>query len=145
MSEPAYELSPLTAEQARVLAAALELYARIGMGQIEHLLEEIRFSGLVTRPDGAPVPAKDIERAEALVYQVKQVLTQFAPNTSKGIAGPATPRVAQIAYEMYKAIRHRLAWDRNPQGGLGVDFDDPHALLCSGQPPVTLRRAPADG
>ena len=30
-----------------------------------------------------------------------------------------------IAYDMQKVFRHRLAWDRNPKGGVTVNFDTP--------------------
>jgi len=46
--------------------------------------------------------------------------------------------VFRIAWDLQQVIRHRLAWDRNPKGGIQVSFDDP--LKSSREPLASIKR-----
>lgn len=141
-SEPAYELANLSEVQARTLVDALDFFSRIQIGQFEEVLSMARM-GSIPHRDEVNLSARiaEIEEAEPLLREVKRLLTGHSPNASFGILSDKTPESAKVAYEIQRAIRHRLAWDRQPEGGIGVDFDDPDSLRSTGQPLAVLKRA----
>ncbi len=125
---------------------ALDLFSRIQIGQLEEILSMARM-GSIPHRDERDVLARieEIEEAEPLLHDVKRLLTGHSPNASFGIFGEKTPESARVAYEIQRAIRHRLAWDRlawdrQPEGGMGVHFDDPDSLRSTGQPLAVLKR-----
>jgi hypothetical protein len=118
-------------EQARLMAEALDLYMRVRLGQIEVIIDPWRFA---KRGDGQEQTANHLVHAESLIGEAKMVLTGFTPSASFGIGSSDLPDSAKVAQDMRSVIRHRLAWDRSPDGGHGVDFNDPmkwgsHPLL----------------
>lgn len=140
-SEPAYELANLSEIQARTMVDALDLFSRIQIGQLEEILSMARMGSIPHRDDqDVSARIEEIEEAEPLLHEVKRLLTGHSPNASFGILGGKTPESARVAYEIQRAIRHRLAWDRQPEGGMGVDFDDPDSLRSTGQPLAVLKR-----
>lgn len=141
-NEPIYALTELSTVQARTLVDALDLFSRIQIGQFEEILNLARMGSIPHREDrSVSERIEEIEEAEPLLREVKLLLTGHSPNASFGIFANKTPESAKVAYEIQRAIRHRLAWDRNPEGGLGVDFDDPDSLRSTGQPLAVLKRA----
>lgn len=141
-SEPAYELANLSEIQARTMVDALDLFSRIQIGQLEEILNMARMGSIPHRDDqDVSARIEEIKEAEPLLHEVKRLLTGHSPNASFGILGGKTPESARVAYEIQRAIRHRLAWDRQPEGGMGVDFDDPDSLRSTGQPLAVLKRA----
>lgn len=140
-NEPIYELAQLSEVQARTLVDALDLFSRIQMGQLEEIMNMARMGSIPHRDDqDVSARIEEIEEAEPLLHEVKRLLTGHSPNASFGIFGNKTPESARVAYEIQRAIRHRLAWDRQPEGGMGVDFDDPDSLRSTGQPLAVLKR-----
>lgn len=140
-SESAYELANLSEIQARTMVDALDLFSRIQIGQLEEILNMARMGSIPHRDDqDVSARIEEIEEAEPLLHEVKRLLTGHSPNASFGIFGEKTPESARVAYEIQRAIRHRLAWDRQPEGGMGVDFDDPDSLRSTGQPLAVLKR-----
>lgn len=105
-------------EQAHITSKALELYTRVMMGQFGYIAEVaqplIEERGVATFA----------EASEAMIL-VKEAVLGFSTGQSHGIHNPKVHEHARIAFDVHKVIRHRLAWDREPQGGMGVDFDDP--------------------
>lgn len=140
-SEPAYELANLSEIQARTMVDALDLFSRIQIGQLEEILSMARMGSIPHRDDqDVSARIEEIEEAEPLLHEVKRLLTGHSPNASFGIFGEKTPESARVAYEIQRAIRHRLAWDRQPKGGMGVDFNDPDSLRSTRQPLTVLKR-----
>lgn len=127
--ETLYRLGPLDAEQVHTLSDALDLYARVLMGQFREIADLARL-GMLTDSRGQPATPQRIEAASRLLEQAKEMLTGLAPGVSKGIGGAATPVAAQRAVVLRKVLRHRLARERKPEGTAfdGVDFDDPYLL-----------------
>jgi hypothetical protein len=123
-----YNLVGLSEKQAEVLSDAAEFLCRVGMGQLDAVMNMARFGG-ITGKAGEPIGFDQLDEGDRLVNQLQLVLTGYPSNASKGIGNEHTPAAAKIAFELHKALRHRLAWDRNPQGGHGVHFDDPYSLL----------------
>ena len=114
----------IPATVAQVLVDALDLYSRIGMGQLGEIAHLARFGMLKTQCGEAP-QIERIEDAKHRLDQATEVLFGFPPGASHGIHSPNVHDSFKTAWALQKAVRHRLAWDRSPQGGLGVQFDEP--------------------
>ncbi|VTU42587.1 MULTISPECIES: hypothetical protein [unclassified Variovorax] len=132
-----YSLIGLSQKQSHVLADALELVGRLGMGQLEYLMEFVRYGG-ITSQKGEPLANGALLEGDKLVEQLKAVLTGYTLGGSKSIGSESTPTDAKIAFELYKAIRHRLSWVHTPEGGHGVHFTDPYLLKHTAEPKVAL-------
>jgi len=114
---PDYQLT-MSAKQAAAVSHALELYSRIGIGQVDTVADEY-----FDHP-------KYMEIREAL--EGVRVLVTGHRGASLGITNARTPVEAKICWEVYQVIRQILAFARNPAGGHSVDFQDP--LAISGEP-----------
>ncbi len=122
MSNKKYALH-LTEKQARVIINALDLYSRIGMGQ----LKEVAY---VLRHNPIPASASEAENRSSILIDIKDeldVLSKLWMNGSgyHSINSSKISDVFRIAWDIQQVIRHRLAWDRNPKGEITVDFDTP--------------------
>lgn len=121
-------------EQAQLIQQALDLYMRVRIGQIEVVVEPWRFA---MRGDGQEQTAEHLRIAERLVGEAKMMLTGFSPSASFGIGSPGVPDSAKVAQDISQTIRHRLAWDRKPEGGHSVDFHEPMKWGSQALPTVT--------
>ena len=122
-------------KQAQVIAQALDLASRIQMGQwcefIEWLPQQRRFCGNDLREQLQPIMNKHF--AEAKPDECPQPIRGWGSHYS--IHSPYVHDTARVAWDLQKVIEHRLAWDRNPSGGITVDFDGPH---CVGDEPIAV-------
>ncbi|MNR71425.1 hypothetical protein D3C71_20400 [compost metagenome] len=134
-----YSLTNLSQAQAHVLCQALELLARLGLSQLEYLMEFVRMGG-ITGPDGKPIGLERVEQADGMVDTLKLLLCEYGGGASKGIGSPTTPKNAQVAWELFKVIRHRLAAERPSDGIGGVYSQDPYLVKYTQEPAVTLER-----
>lgn len=114
----------LPASTAQVVIDALDLYSRLGLGQLGELASLARF-GLLTDAKGEKPSFTAIEEAEQHLDYAKRALFGYAPNASHGIHSPKVAERFRTAWGVQKALRHRLAWDRHPEGGMQVTFDEP--------------------
>lgn len=114
----------MSEKTARVVHAALELYARIGIGQFAEVVDMARM-GEFKRSDGTEITLEQLHTAEHDVNQLKQSLLGFSPNSSFGIYSPSVSARTKEAWAVAKCLRHRLAWDQTPEGNLGVWHDEP--------------------
>lgn len=105
--------------QARILVEALDLYTRIGIGQFAEVVRVYNYEWKT------PIPA--VDRLVDVMNAAKHVIG-FGPGASHGIHSPDVHDVFRRAYDIRCVIRHRLAFDRTPEGGLGVDFDTPRQI-----------------
>ncbi|MCC5611045.1 winged helix-turn-helix domain-containing protein [Nostoc sp. CHAB 5834] len=139
---------------ARIVHQALESYARLGIGQLKELTELARW-GSIKKRDGTKPTLEDISEADELLNRVKELLFGLERNAGLDILNPLTSKNAQVAWSVSKALRHRMAWDANPTGGFGVDFDEPLfnkelgasvqvASGAHGAIPVDLSQLPSD-
>jgi hypothetical protein len=119
----------LNERQAQVVAAALDLYARIGIGQFEEVLQ-------VYDP-GAKLDIKTRGRIGSGLRIAKEEAGNPA-NGSHSIVNPVVEDQFRVAYDVRQVIRHKLALDRKPEGGMGVDFDTPHQ---TGKEPLAAIKA----
>jgi hypothetical protein len=121
-------------EQARVLNAALELYSRVGMGQLGFILEHPEVQ---KRMSGLRETALECEDA---LDDVKKAIFGMASGQYHSIASGELAEETRSAWDLQQVIRHRLAWDRAGNPPLrdfatmcAVHFDQPtqssgHAL-----------------
>ncbi len=142
------EMDPATAA---TVQQALELYSRLLAGQLEEVLHLARY-GYLRNSQGAVPSPDDIEDSDSLVRGLKERLFKLGSNASLGIFHPHLHPKAKAAWSVSRALRHRLAWDRTPEGSLGVSHDEPmpeedlpHLEVRSGalpRLPVDLSRLP---
>jgi hypothetical protein len=123
-------------EQAEVLTQALDLFARIGCGQIEELSRhptiQKKLYALIDSDKYLDVK----NEAEILIGKLKKLLVGFDLHASHGIGVADEPN--RIAYDMFQVIRNKIAWFKNPAGGMEVDFYDP--IQWSEQPLPEVKR-----
>lgn len=98
-------------EQAKVISLALDIFSRMEAGQLEWIFSMI--------------PWKYYEKLESVEPMLKelQLLLTGMQRGNLGIGNVSNS--ARIAFDLHQVIRHRLAWDKYPQGRMGVDFDPP--------------------
>lgn len=127
-------------EQAQAIAEALEVYMRLGIGQMGIVAELVRDGTIpMAAPSNEPrreAPLAICNEITALMATVKSKLGH-----SYGASNPISHRHTALpvsrAYQVMKHIRHALVWHRKPEGGFGVYFDDPNSLNYTGEaPPV---------
>ena len=94
-----YQLT-VTAEQAATLRDACELLARCRLGQIADACQEV-----LDAQGQATVPHEIAQRCENLC----KAAVGLAPNASWGVG---THPAADLPFDLFQVIRHRLAWDR---------------------------------
>lgn len=107
----------LTAEQCQTLSTALELYGRIGLGQLEVVGEHMHHLH-----KNKTVKTYEIRD---LLADVKQRYAGFSLGASYGAGSREVPESFNQALDMYQVVRHRLAWDNHPDGGFTTNFHEP--------------------
>lgn len=127
-----YQLS-LTEKQAQVIINALDLYSRIGMGQLEEIAHILRSS-----PNANP---DKILAVEALAREAADCWMGHVGGYN-GISSDKVHDVFRIAWDLQQVIRYRLAWDRHPEGGIQVVFDEP--LKSSKEPFAVIKKVLED-
>lgn len=108
----------LTDEQAVVLERAVELLFRLHIGQFN----EIKFALLQHVHDtGENVDLHSIgvllDTMSHLFFPALRPHESFNVNCCED---------CNIAYNIYQAVRYVNAWHHRPEGGMGVNFDQPH-------------------
>lgn len=112
----------LDAKSSYRLVDDLDMAMRLGIGQFEIVEESIRH-----RLFGPAQIVSDeaMDKLSSLVPGVKFDLLCMTSGASHGILSEHVDPVFGVMRSLLGAIRHRLAWDRNPQGSIGVHHDEP--------------------
>jgi len=127
---PKYRLT-FNEEQADLLVRALDAYSRLCVGQFNTAVESAWMHKILE------VDRKDVEYH---CNQLKRIFTGInSPGASYGIYSKEIPDGARIAWDIQQVVRNRLAWDRNPQGGITVNFDTP--MQASEQPLPVIEKS----
>ncbi len=108
----------MTERQADVVEKALDLYSRIICGQFCEILSVIRHNS----------PHFEMsENSEGYLLLAQQTVFPELGHSHGGfsIGSVRAGKVAHVAYDIQQAIRHERAWERDPNGGIQVDFDTP--------------------
>jgi len=109
----------ISEKQARVITSTLDLFSRIGIGQFERILDHPQYMNKIFDDNTSYKSCKE------LLERIKKLLTGYPPHASHGIGHPEVHGDCTISYDLMQVIRHRLAWDNNPEGGIQVDFGKP--------------------
>lgn len=125
----------LTQVQADALSFAADIVIRLYMGQTEEIkrlhMNRIFDLDQTTRDD----MHKSLQRLQEI----------FVPGGGfHGIHNKDdVPERARILFDLHQVLRNKIAWDRNPEGGIQVWFDDP--MQTSTMPLATIKDANEDG
>jgi len=135
-----YELT-INKEQAETLVKALDMYSRIGMGQLENITDHPDVHKRIMDSD----IIDSIPDAWSLFNKAKRVLFDMDSNASHGIYSDGISDINRIAWDIQRVVRHRLAWDsannppkRNWNTMMSVNYDTPNK--SSQLPLPTIKR-----
>jgi hypothetical protein len=109
---------------AYAVQSALDLYARIGLGQLKEIESRARF-GELRRADGEELTLTELDQLEQLTEAMRFHLLGLTGGASYGIYGPKVHPDVLRTWGLQRALRHRIAWDGNPKGSMGVWHDEP--------------------
>ena len=130
----------LSEKQLSIIERALELYARIHMGQLDEVRFELRLHELST---GVNDWAK-WDEIRALLDKASERFTNLGGGYF-GILSEKVSNKAKVAWDLYQDIRYRLAWDNNPDGGYNVRLSDPLLVRASAtEKPAEVKRKQED-
>lgn len=110
----------LTDTQAIIIKDALDMYSRVGMGQIKAILDH---------PD---ITERLLDKGHSRWGEVGDTLDVFKQEVFDldksgyyGIFSEDIKECNREAWDVQQVIRHGIAWDKYPEGGLGVSWDTP--------------------
>lgn len=117
----------LTMEQAKAVSEALDLYSRVGTGQVGLIAELARDDFLKFRPEAnycKDERSRRLNTIDSLLNETARALGYAGTHHSMGISHREVPVSARRAYEIQKALDRALAMERNPKLGCStVDYD----------------------
>jgi hypothetical protein len=123
----------ITETQAQAMTTALEAFTRLGMGQYSAAVElSIPFSKF---------PGYN-EELEACYRCIKRIIHGIEDNGSYSITSRELHESVHVAHDIYQVIRHKLAWDRRPEGGSTVDFSPPLKTSLEALPKMEQKHDP---
>jgi hypothetical protein len=128
----------LNENQLQVLVNALDLYSRIGIGQLEEVEMIYRLDGRKKQVDRNYDTDESTEIDFDHLHQILNLAKQelgHGQGSHYGIYSKEVPDAFRVAWDIMKVVRHQLAIDRCPTGGFGVDFDIPQQ---SGKEPLPI-------
>lgn len=121
----------------RVMKEALDLYSRIGLGQFDEVERLWRDDGR-KKADHKYNETEEID-FDGMREKLKELKQMIGfTNGSWGIHCLSVPDHFRIAWDIKRVLRHRLAWDLNPEGAITVDFDE--VRHSSRQPLITIKK-----
>jgi len=147
--ERAYALR-MNARQAGVVQEALEIIARLGIGQFRYALDYLPFP-----------KDRDYAGWHEDLDTIGRMLAKYTTGhvdgwtCNLGIYNKETPELSRIAWDLQQVVRHRLSWDRAVDAGhvenlssprnwkemMGVNFDSP--MKSSPEPLATIESSPS--
>jgi hypothetical protein len=121
--------------EAHQLKQALDLLARIGIGQLEYTADHIRSS----IGSGEDITFWEVKRIETMLLQCKATMGYHHPNSSFGIFSPSVSLPVKRAYEVYKTLARAIIELRDqPDDFLhSVDYDGLRMRCCGREPAPT--------
>jgi len=109
----------LTHEQRQAARAAFELYARLGMGQLDYVADLLR-AGLVvynSEPQETPTQrARRTEDFEDCLLRLKKQFSGHAPTAYYSIHSPTVNSSCRAAWDMHKLLSHQFEKERGLTG-----------------------------
>ena len=114
----------LTIPQARAMVEALDIYTRLGLGQVHMIAEMVADRSIPIKAGSLETPEMDvIHNVTVLCNEIRRELG-FLPGESYGVGNRAVSDKAHRAYEIEKVIKKALAlYDNQTPAFRGVDYD----------------------
>lgn len=112
----------ITGEEGCLLRNMLDNFGRLGLGQINTVINDVFWLGFGAVND--------------LCDAIKKELTGFESNTSWGIGCEEISDDFRIAFDIQQVVRHAIAWDRKPDGDITVDFGTPMQFSTTENLPI---------
>jgi hypothetical protein len=111
-------------KQAQVISKSLDLYSRIGCGQVNEILWHPSVAEKMwVKNDNLTENQMNHKVVGQLLDNIKKIIWNYLPNEHGGIT--MAKETDKIAYDIHQVIRHKLAWEDEPNGGNTVDFHKP--------------------
>ena len=108
----------LSDKQFQTILNALDLYGRLGTGQLKILVEVFNWHY------GLDCSNKDVMNYITNIIH-KLYFSDLSTGSSYGIFSDKTPDQCKIAYDLIQVLRNVDAWNKNPGGGFEVNFFEP--------------------
>ena len=118
--------------QGLCLCSMLDSFTRLYTGQLSIALESLP----------SVFSADLMEEQRAVEQYLTRALFLLAPNVSWSVHSCAESLSHGVSYDMFQILRHRLAWDREPCGGMTVDFGSPcliHKMTRKSRPVLAVK------
>lgn len=134
-----YQLT-INEKQVEALLKALDLFSRIGTAEFEEILRHPQWNSKIFTDTGVNAHCNYGDKyyqCSDLLKTAKTLLTGLHRDASYSIAASEVDEDSKITYDIYQVIRNRLAWDRNPEGGVTVDFHKPLEFSEEPLPEIT--------
>lgn len=132
MKEPKeHYILTLTPEQEYIVEQALELLARLHIGQFERIAELLcdpRDQDYCQRRD----LARDLLRLAAIVVFGR------SPINYPDVKEKSTEH--ELAWTIYSVLRYTRSWHENPEGGFTVNYDEPLNLTGGPMPKCEIKQ-----
>lgn len=103
-------------DQAKVVMAALELYARLTNGQLEELDSMARFGTLAVGPNGHPGRDLDAYDAVAAAMRHAKVAMGYPVHGGRSIVSEEAPLHSRRAWETFKVLSQALGTGCGQEG-----------------------------
>ena len=136
----------ITIPQARAMVEALDIYMRLGLGQIQTVAEMVADGSIPIKSGSLQIPEMDvIHNVTALCNEIRRELG-FSAGESYGVGNRAVSDKAHRAYELEKVVKKALSMHNNPNppfrgvdyDGLSIRYTEDPALECM----ITERKLP---
>lgn len=115
----------ISKKQAEIISKALDFYSRIGCGQMSEVLWHPSVAKKMWVKDSNNLTENQWNNKviSQLLDNIKKIIWGYEPNEHGGIT--MAEEDDKIAYDLHQVIRHKLAWEETPEGGITVDFHKP--------------------
>lgn len=105
----------ITEKQAKIIIQSLDFFSRMGCGQWNEIFYHPSI-GFSKEPNINEIARNNINFT-------KNLIMGLGKNEFIGIF--ESDECNKIAWDILQVIRHRIAWDNEPRGGIQVIFDTP--------------------
>ena len=106
----------LNEKQIEILVESLDLYSRLPSGQFDEIFFKMLGLGKLTNRT----------EFEKISKQLKELyFPELSENEFYGIHQDSVSEDARIGFDMIQVLRHKLSWDKEPEGGITVNFHEP--------------------
>lgn len=129
----------LREEDARIVSRACEFYTRLHIGQFDELVFE-----LMQMQPGDDSFSQKREIAQSLLMTVRSLMFPELPPFAGASHSAGHTEKDGRAWNVYQVLRHAIAWNNHPEGGVTVDFAAPLNSAGFPLPECTTERSEAD-